>query len=42
MKDCMDNDKIPAVGMAAMGGECEYCAYARDRTKLTLEALRKK
>jgi hypothetical protein len=22
-----------------MGGECDFCAYARERTKLTLKAL---
>ncbi len=39
MKECLEVD-IPAVGTAAMGGECEHCAYARSRTQLTLEALR--
>jgi CRISPR/Cas system-associated exonuclease Cas4 (RecB family) len=38
MKACMDGD-VPAVGTAAMGGECDFCAYARERTKLTLQAL---
>jgi len=38
MKACMDSD-MPAVGQSAMGGECEFCAYARERTKLTLSAL---
>ncbi|CAN5418541.1 hypothetical protein BH10PAT3_BH10PAT3_6670 [soil metagenome] len=38
MKKCMDGD-MPAVGMAAMGGECDYCMYAKARTKLTLEAV---
>lgn len=44
MKACMEGD-IPPVGTAAMGGECDYCAYARERTKLTLahvQASRKK
>lgn len=41
MKACMDGD-MPAVGTAAMGGECEYCAYARARTELTLKALQKR
>ncbi|MDB5161423.1 MAG: hypothetical protein JWO96_803 [Candidatus Saccharibacteria bacterium] len=40
LKECLDGD-MPAVGTAAMGGECEHCAYARARTQLTLEALRK-
>jgi CRISPR/Cas system-associated exonuclease Cas4 (RecB family) len=41
MKKCMDGDAMPSVGTAAMGGECEHCAYARSRTELTLEALQK-
>ena len=39
MKACMDGD-MPAVGTAAMGGECDFCAYARSRTQLTLEAIK--
>ncbi len=39
MKQCLDGD-MPAVGTAAMGGECEHCAYARSRTMLTIEALK--
>ncbi len=38
MKKCMD-DEMPAVGTAAMGGECDFCAYAKARTRLTLEAV---
>lgn len=38
MKETMDGD-MPAVGTAAMGGECDFCAYARSRTELTLKAL---
>jgi len=41
MKQCMDGD-MPAVGTAAMGGECDFCAYARERTKLTLAELQKR
>lgn len=41
MKKVMDSDKMPPVGRAAMGGECEHCAYARSRTELTLEALQR-
>ena len=41
MKACLEGD-IPRVGVAAMGGECEHCAYARARTTLTLDALRQK
>ena len=40
MKACMDAD-MPEVGQAAMGGICEYCAYARARTELTLQDIRK-
>lgn len=38
MKRCMEGD-MPAIGQSAMGGECEFCAYARERTKLTIKAL---
>lgn len=41
MKKCMDGD-IPAVGNSAMGGPCEFCEYAKARTKLTLEAVKSK
>ena len=41
MKKCMDGD-MPEVGMAAMGGVCEYCMYAKARTELTMQALRNK
>ncbi len=40
MKQCLESD-IPAVGTAAMGGPCEFCAYARARTELTLDYLQK-
>lgn len=38
MKQCMDGD-MPAVGDSIMGGPCEFCEYAKSRTKLTLESL---
>ncbi len=41
MKACMDGD-MPAVGESIMGGECEFCAYARERTKLTLGHLQQR
>ncbi|HUC90219.1 MAG TPA: PD-(D/E)XK nuclease family protein [Patescibacteria group bacterium] len=41
MKKCMDGD-IPAVGESIMGGECGFCSYARERTKLTLQHLNSK
>lgn len=42
MKTCLENDDMPPVGTAAMGGSCEHCGYAKDRTQLTLEHLRTK
>lgn len=38
MKECLEGD-MPAVGKAAMGGDCDFCAYARQRTELTLAAV---
>lgn len=38
MKQCMDGD-MPPVGDSIMGGECSFCAYARERTKLTMQHL---
>ncbi len=40
MKKCMDGE-MPAVGTAAMGGECDFCSYAKSRTELTLKSLQK-
>lgn len=39
MKQCMEGD-MPPIGTAAMGGPCDYCTYARQRTELTMQALR--
>jgi CRISPR/Cas system-associated exonuclease Cas4 (RecB family) len=39
MKDCLESDKMPAVGLAAMGGDCDFCTYARSRTELTLSDI---
>lgn len=39
MKQCMDGE-MPEVGDALMGGECDFCAYARERAKLTIAELR--
>lgn len=41
MKQVMEGD-MPAVGVAAMGGPCDFCEYARKRTELTLKHLQKK
>jgi hypothetical protein len=38
MKACMESD-MPAIGTAAMGGPCDFCSYARQRTELTMQAL---
>lgn len=40
MKRTLDGD-MPEVGVAAMGGPCEHCEYAKARTKLTLEFVNK-
>jgi len=44
MKECLDNDDMPAVGKNVMDRtkNCEFCEYARSRTGLTLEALQNK
>lgn len=39
MKEVMDGD-MPVVGRAAMGGECDYCLYAKQRTELTLKHIK--
>lgn len=41
MKKCMEGE-MPAVGKAAMGGDCDFCTYARQRTELTLKAIKQK
>jgi RecB family exonuclease len=41
MKACLEGD-MPPVGEAAMGGPCDYCDYARQRTELTLKELQAK
>ncbi|MGH7237282.1 MAG: PD-(D/E)XK nuclease family protein, partial [Candidatus Saccharimonadales bacterium] len=38
IKACLEGE-MPPVGTAAMGGECDFCSYARARTKLTLKTL---
>ncbi len=39
MKKCMDGD-MPPVGRAAMGGDCDFCTYAKRRTELTIAHLK--
>lgn len=41
MKKCLDDDKMPPIGEAAMGGDCDFCTYARARTELTLKHIKK-
>lgn len=40
MKKCLEDDKMPPVGNAAMGGPCEFCEYAKARTALTVNHLK--
>ena len=40
IKKCLDGD-MPPVGKAAMGGECDFCLYAKQRTELTVNHLQK-
>lgn len=41
MKQCMDSEKIPDVGIDIMGGPCQYCEYSKARTKLTINHINK-
>ena len=41
MKACLEGEEMPPVGVAAMGGPCEHCEYAKARTQLTLSYLKK-
>ncbi|HUC95617.1 MAG TPA: PD-(D/E)XK nuclease family protein [Candidatus Saccharimonadia bacterium] len=38
MKECLENE-MPKIGTAAMGGPCEFCTYAKERTELTVNHL---
>jgi CRISPR/Cas system-associated exonuclease Cas4 (RecB family) len=40
IKDVLEG-QIPEVGESIMGGECEFCSYARARTALTLAHIHK-
>jgi PD-(D/E)XK nuclease superfamily len=40
IKQCLEG-AMPSVGQAAMGGICDFCTYAKKRTELTLEHLKK-
>jgi CRISPR/Cas system-associated exonuclease Cas4 (RecB family) len=39
MKACMDSEDMPPIGDSIMGGPCEFCTYAKNRTALTLRAI---
>lgn len=38
MKECLEGD-MPRVGINIMGGDCQFCNYAKQRTELTLKHL---
>lgn len=40
MKACLESEEMPPVGVAAMGGPCEHCEYAKARTMLTLDHMK--
>lgn len=40
IKNCLESE-MPAVGDSIMGGECEYCSYAKARTQLTVNHIQK-
>ena len=42
MKECLDSEDMPPIGTAAMGGPCDFCTYARQRTELTVNHLQSK
>jgi hypothetical protein len=41
MKQCLDSETMPEVGSNYAGDMCDHCAYARFRTQLTLDAVKK-
>jgi CRISPR/Cas system-associated exonuclease Cas4 (RecB family) len=42
IKDCLEGAMPTTIGKAVMGGDCEYCKYAKARTQLTIDYLNKK
>ena len=42
MKQCLDSPEMPPIGQAAMGGDCEFCTYAKARTALTIKDLQER
>lgn len=41
MKQCMDTEAMPPMGESIMGGACDFCSYARQRTELTIKHLQR-
>lgn len=41
MKACLESEEVPPVGTAIMGGACEHCEYAKARTLITLDHIKK-
>ncbi|MDB5163537.1 MAG: hypothetical protein JWS12_154 [Candidatus Saccharibacteria bacterium] len=39
MKECIDSDDMPEVGISIMGGECDFCAYVEKRLALYKNAI---
>jgi CRISPR/Cas system-associated exonuclease Cas4 (RecB family) len=42
IKKCLEGPMPDKIGKAVMGGDCEYCTYAKARTQLTVDYLNKK
>jgi CRISPR/Cas system-associated exonuclease Cas4 (RecB family) len=42
IKKCLEGSMPDKIGTAVMGGECEFCTYAKARTQLTLNHLQQK
>ncbi len=41
MKACLEGE-MPPIGVAAMGGDCDFCTYAKQRTQLTVDAIKQR
>jgi CRISPR/Cas system-associated exonuclease Cas4 (RecB family) len=42
IKKCLEGPMPDKIGVAVMGGDCEFCTYAKSRTQLTLDHLSKR
>ena len=40
-KECLEGEMPTKIGKAVMGGDCEFCTYARARTQLTIDYINK-